>query len=401
MRTKRIKSKKEKMLLILDIIVLLICIFRCNFSLSGIFEIINAFKAFDYNVAIIILLTVFLFWILLLFIIFDNIFIIAIYLAYRIPKKRILKKNSKYEVIDNIEYYRERFTNITPSEISLITDLEVETKKDFVATILDLYNHSYIDFQGEGLVVTDKDTSSLKESNKFCLDIIKNKMYNKDVISKWKELCISDAINDNLIIKNDHKNTGLFKKTSVLSKWLLVLVVSIIIGIFYATTPIFNKTIKDYHKYDEMTRNLNENELVTLIKTDNDFRDLAYWLYVESIPLMILGTAIFISVMILISMPIYSKARKVTYKLVDSKDLYMRTNESKILVEQIAGMKNFIHDFSILSEREKDSVKLWDDFLVYAVVLEENDKIINDIFKYKNIDLKLVEAINSEVSTIK
>ena len=36
-------------------------------------------------------------------------------------------------------------------------------------------------------------------------------------------------------------------------------------------------------------------------------------------------------------------------------------------------MKNFIHDYSNLSEAEKDSLVLWDDYLIYAVVLEEKE----------------------------
>lgn len=44
-------------------------------------------------------------------------------------------------------------------------------------------------------------------------------------------------------------------------------------------------------------------------------------------------------------------------------------------------MKNFIHDYSNLSEAEKDSLVLWDDYLIYAVVLEENEKIIEEMMQ--------------------
>lgn len=49
-------------------------------------------------------------------------------------------------------------------------------------------------------------------------------------------------------------------------------------------------------------------------------------------------------------------------------------------------MQRFIHDFSLLSDKEKEYVNIWEDFLVYAVVLEENEGIINDLFKFKNIE---------------
>ena len=47
-------------------------------------------------------------------------------------------------------------------------------------------------------------------------------------------------------------------------------------------------------------------------------------------------------------------------------------------------MKNFIHDFSNLSEAHKEQVVLWDDYLVYAVVLEENQQIVKEIMKRRN-----------------
>lgn len=51
------------------------------------------------------------------------------------------------------------------------------------------------------------------------------------------------------------------------------------------------------------------------------------------------------------------------------------------MAECIYGMKNFIHDFSNLSEAHKEQVVLWDDYLVYAVVLEENQQIVKEIMK--------------------
>lgn len=58
---------------------------------------------------------------------------------------------------------------------------------------------------------------------------------------------------------------------------------------------------------------------------------------------------------------------------------YKRTNLGNEMAECIYGMKNFIHDYSNLSEVHQEQVVLWDDYLVYAVVLEENQKIIADI----------------------
>lgn len=64
--------------------------------------------------------------------------------------------------------------------------------------------------------------------------------------------------------------------------------------------------------------------------------------------------------------------------------LYKRTALGDLYAEYIYGMKNFIHDYSCLSAAEKDSLVLWDDYLIYAVILEENRKIVEEIMQRRN-----------------
>ena len=96
-------------------------------------------------------------------------------------------------------------------------------------------------------------------------------------------------------------------------------------------------------------------------------------------------------------MPFYLRARAITYYFVDANDKYERTSEGKVLVEQIVGMKNFIHDFSNLSQSEKEEVVLWNDFIIYAILLEENEKIINEILKIKKMDVNIIDSVNKQV----
>lgn len=110
---------------------------------------------------------------------------------------------------------------------------------------------------------------------------------------------------------------------------------------------------------------------------------------------MILSTIGIGSLFILIGTPIYRRTRRKIYNKHKKESRYERTTESKILIEQIAGIKNYIHDFSLLSEKEKESIVLWEDFLVYAVLLEENEAIIKDIYKYKNINQNILNNIKN------
>lgn len=45
-----------------------------------------------------------------------------------------------------------------------------------------------------------------------------------------------------------------------------------------------------------------------------------------------------------------------------------------------------------MSEAEKEQLIFWDDFLIYAVVLEENERIIEDVFNRKNLRYRDLKA---------
>jgi len=404
MKTKRIKTKKEKLLLILDIVVASICIIRCLPYYSFFSEGFKAFKNIGSGSIISILLFFYLIWLFILYIIIKNFIILAIYLAYRIPKKRILKHNTKYEVIENIDYFRDRFNNITPSEISLLTDLEIETKKDLAASILNLYNKKLISFDSKKKMVIEKDAdiSNLKESDKLLYSYLLNNNLNPITIKEWKQVSTKEAIEDGYIEeKNRKKWYGFTDSIMTVIKWVGVLFAAGIIGGGYLATPTGQKLMDKMNTYDEITKDIKDQDvIVEMIKTDKDFQKLTYDIYVGSVPVAIVGTFAVIALFALFSMPFYLRARKITYYFVDANDKYERTSEGKILVEQIVGMKNFIHDFSNLSQSQKEEVVVWNDFIIYAILLEENEKIIHEILKLKHMDVNVLDTVNSKVINI-
>ena len=402
MKTKRIKTKKEKLILLLDIAVIIVCILRSlgnyKFFAEG-FDMVKEFSGS--NPFMSCLLIFYMIWLFILYIAIKNFIIIAIYLAYRIPKKRIIKHNTKYEVIENIDYFRERFTGITPPEISLLTDLEIETKKDLAASILNLYNKKVISFDSKNKMVVNKDvnTEHLKESDSYLYSLLLNNNLNIVSVKKWKEISTKEAIEDGYIKeKNREKRYGFSDSLLTIFRWVGIMFLAGIIGGGYLVTPPGQKLMKNMEEYETITKDIKDQDvIVDMIKEDKDFRKLTYDLYVGSIPVCLVGTFAVVAIFALFSMPFYLRARKITYFFVDANDKYDRTPEGKILVEQIVGMKNFIHDFSNLSQSEKEEVVLWNDFIIYAILLEENEKIIHEMFKVKNMDVNILNNVNTQV----
>jgi len=73
--------------------------------------------------------------------------------------------------------------------------------------------------------------------------------------------------------------------------------------------------------------------------------------------------------------------------------MWERTSLGNKMAEKAVGLGKFIHDFRSLSEAEKEKVVLWKDYLAYAIVLEENEKIVKDISKYYNLNVRGVSAV--------
>lgn len=395
-KTKKIKSKKEKTLIIIDIMFIIVCliIVRLNLKVSFIGTIFEYLKIYNDNFIGFINVILAIFWLLIILFISRCFIPIAIYLAFRISRMKVIKENAKYEVIDNIEYYRERFNNITPAEISLISDLEIEVKKDITATILDLYQRKIIDFSDNKIVIKNEN-NYLRQSEQKLLEMIKSSDFSKENIESWNNYCLKEAMEDNYIKqKSSEKGPNFFKNNKVISIATIVFIISLTLSCIYVFSPSGKKLYSTIDEFDNTYSENGKTEL-EIIESNKEAKEQYVKIISDSGPLMILSTVMITTFFVLIGTPIYRKVRKKIYKRIEVNNRYERTNEGKVLVEQIAGIKNYIHDFSLLSEKDKENIILWQDFLVYAVLLEENEKIIDDICKYKNVNLNKFNDIKN------
>ena len=52
------------------------------------------------------------------------------------------------------------------------------------------------------------------------------------------------------------------------------------------------------------------------------------------------------------------------------KNSYIRTKKGEELNENLEGLKNYLKDFSTMHEKDEKSLTLWEDYLIYSVILE-------------------------------
>lgn len=98
--------------------------------------------------------------------------------------------------------------------------------------------------------------------------------------------------------------------------------------------------------------------------------------------LFILMSAILLVVYLPISIFIYFN----TYILKMKKNNYIRTKKGEALNENLEGLKNYLKDFSTMDERDEKSLALWEDYLIYSVIFNQNTKTVKNMLdKYINI----------------
>lgn len=293
---------------------------------------------------------------------------IMIYLGIKVAVKSNERKNVVFEVVDNIEYYRENLGEISPAIISLMMDLDIENNKDICAMLLYCQSKKMIWFdEQKNIVINHK--NNISESDEAFLNWLKTKDYTD--LARWKTLVEKEAYLKGYI-KDKTQNSWLSGCTFPI---LLGVVITGLLILIVVTT------------FNESTINIYETEIA---KIPDYLSTLEQWKMVlgNSKLLTIICKFMLFIVLFMIDffVPLFSFVYFITN--VFSRKRFKRTKLGNQLTERIYAMKNFIHDFGNLSERTKEHLVLWDYFLIYAIVLEENEKIVEEISDYNKVNLK-------------
>ena len=292
---------------------------------------------------------------------------IMIYIAVRAAVKSNQKKNVIFETVDNIDYYRDNLGEISPATISVMMNLDIENEKDICAMLLYYKSKKIIDLDENKKIVV-KNTVNLKESDRLFLNWLKNK--NPLILNQWKNQIIDEAVNDGYLQDKTNYNFSKGCLVPIVTFIILTIIVFCLIMSFKnnASTvelELERLQIDQIHSFAEQLKCIINNPIIlgAIIKV------------LVFVMLIIVGNALPAFSIIYFLISIFTTKR------------VKRTKLGNQLTERIYAMKNFIHDFSNLSDKTKEHLVLWDYFLIYAVVLEENDKIVNEISNYMNINI--------------
>ena len=256
------------------------------------------------------------------------------------------------------DYYRDILNKHSAFELSYIDKLKVKYDRDIVATLLNLQLKHKIKINENDISIIDSSIDDLSKTEKFIMENIKDGRLDVDSVekvAKLSELAFLEAIKDGLVIKTPQEICDQRKR-----KKLIIVLTTIIIII--ASFILFCNAIPEGH-------------ILSNFDTDTQFAIVAT---IGIVWLVLITLAIFILPLYLV---VYSKLQNISY---------MRTDEGEEINKKLEGLKKYISDYSILKERDGDSLTEWEDYLVYSVLFGINKTgIVEDVMNL--VDIKYIE----------
>lgn len=263
-------------------------------------------------------------------------------LALRSVKRKYYKyRLSIDEFSKNKDYYRDLLQEYNPLELSYNNNYQLDDNA-YIAMLLYLENKKIITYDKDKINVNQK---NVQESS----DVVKE-FLSSLTIDKTNKITISKT-NITKLVDMSCKEKGLLTmgKIPKTKFWIDVTLSVIGYGIIYYVWKNINAILN------------------LLPATDNVF-------FVMLIMSLLIGL-----MLIIIFYPFIIISKYGLLSIIFKVDHSKRTKMGNEVNYNLEGLKNFIRDFSLLSEKEKKELVIWDEYLVYSVMFGNNKKISDEM----------------------
>lgn len=262
-------------------------------------------------------------------------FVTFIYISCLIYLNGIKYKIDKTDLAKEKNYYRDKIKEYSPGVLSYVDNYIVENQT-LIATIM------YLELKGlikttETIKATDLTPSDLDLNTSYVYSLIKNNNLVSFDLKTYNDLILLDCSKKGLIVK----------QKKVIKSKLLFFYVLVMIQIFL----IFLMIIFSVFKMN-----------VSILESIDSIIETMMIVYMT-----------FVAYSQIVS---YIISRYFTKK--SFHDNYRRTDLGMELNTRLNGLDNFLKDFSNLSEGAKNSLILWEEYLLYSVMFDHNNKVIAD-----------------------
>lgn len=273
----------------------------------------------------------------IVYITINRCYIIIPYFFYKLYIINYVKEKVNYKNFYKKKiYYRNIIDDYSPSVLSYIDDFRLVYPKDIVATLLNLKRKKKID----NFNLDIKNTNNIKCDDYKNVDDYILKNYNNNTLN----LCF-DEVRD--IVIKESISLGLIKESKTIKeenkkKLKKINFIYFAIFILFIITTIFGN----------------------LIFNSSD-------IFIIYIFVCLLFLILFFPLIIVFY----------TFPIIKNLNIYVRTEKGEEVHKKLEGLKNYLKEFSRLNEKSSKELLLWDSYLIYSVIFNQNEKVVKEIEK--------------------
>lgn len=236
---------------------------------------------------------------------------------------------------------------IPPAIASILLDFHVDDEQDYLSTVSSLISKGYLEIvNNQDIIIKNNNIDGLLKHEIFAFEIVsKKRFYNSE---EFKKKTIQDA-----------KKLGLLERANrfammwdAITDCIVDTVVLLIIAGIGAAMPEF---LEDY-------------ELIS------PFAWIIFWIVCA-----IYAYKIFKDVYTAYSYNSPSQEQSLKY-------IYNKTEEGEKYAERFSGLRRFLKEYTLMNEKDLDSIIIYKDYIPYAIALGESDAI--DKFIEKDEDCR-------------
>lgn len=291
-------------------------------SISGNKEI-NPFQGALYTilfcVGFSVLIVVFLIFLYLIFCIFN----------YIAEKNIQVTKLSKVDFVNNKQLYREIIKKYSPVLLAYIDKMRFDYDISVVAGLLSLKNKGYIETYEDKLEIIKYDFFNLNMPERYLIENIRNgKVEN---VNQLENIVFEEGKRKGLLISNE-KWIGMFPRGMKNLFIFTAIYFFIVFPILEDVISLFNNAI--------ILKNV--------------------------MPIIVFLAYIYVCL----------------YAMKSQENLYDRSKRAEELNQKLEGLKNYINEYSLLKDKTSEDIILWEDYLIYSVIFNQNNDIIEEYKKY-------------------
>lgn len=313
---------------------------------------------------------------------------ILIYFTWKTYRMLTIKKNTIIKRDYKFRYYRDNLEQVAPGIILFASELTVDIKRAIGAGILKLKLSGHLEEIRGKYSCTNKSNSQLFESEKMLLHLIETGEFNgKD----YREQLEAEAISEKYIVRN--KGGILFRL------FFLILTICMPFILYNCSVYLDDYSHENYwfeplpndeggydlqfnfNIYDDIDKLAEER----LERDDSDYESYKsasiYQLQYSSVrKAWLISTFALLSLVITIT-SFYVAIISVFLQIFCLNKNYRRTLKGNELLNKAYGLKNYLTEYSLIENRSAKELRLWQYYMVYAVALDVNETIEEQVIK--------------------